>query len=387
MDITRGLSRADLSYVKLFTNNLPYFLPVGSMTYLEPWRPLLHRRRRRLTLLAENPICNRLVGLFFCLISLGALAGCSSGGGAETGTDLLQDGSYTFSASLAEVESSIEDHIIVPVKINGSPARFILDTGADSFVVSQGLAAALALPQVGTASVNTVAGQSQVAVVRLDSLAAGNVSVSAATALVQNLGDFDGAIGVPFLRHATVVLRYVALNQDGSILNQNGELQFGDPASVSIASLDQGGRFDPGKGGEILSTTVPEFSKVEIEGVEMGAGRIDTGNSGGVTDAAGRLADIAAAKPQTAAVTLTASNGSVDAVAFIASPVMLDQQELTGQYVVSVAGRGVNEQSGDQVLIGSLVLRQYSWVFDLSRGQVWLRRDRPLRYLLGPELN
>ena len=119
----------------------------------------------------------------------------------------------------------------------------------------------------------------------------------------------------------------------------------------------------------------------------MGAGRIDTGNSGGVTDAAGRLADIAAAKPQTAAVTLTASNGSVDAVAFIASPVMLDQQELTGQYVVSVAGRGVNEQSGDRVLIGSLVLRQYSWVFDLSRGQVWLRRDRPLRYLLGPELN
>lgn len=333
-----------------------------------------------ITLFAEKPAYFRPVALFFCWLALSATAGCSGGGSSGEGGGqgvLPADGSYEFSAALADVGADVKETIVVPVTVNGVQARFILDTGADTFIISGNLASDLGLPQIGSAAVGTIAGQSEVPVVQIDRIVCGNVTVSRPAALVQDTGNFDGAIGVAFLRHVTAVVEYHSFDQDGNLTTAPGTVQFADPAAVTIQSLSEGGSFEPGSGGRTILTSTPQFDSVEVEGAALGAGRIDTGNSGGVTVTGGLVSEIAAAKEQSLPVTLAAANGSVAGTAFIAGGVILDGEELSDQYMVSAETKAAQSSGTDQVLVGSLVLRQYSWVFDLPRSQVWLRRDRP----------
>jgi clan AA aspartic protease (TIGR02281 family) len=365
-------------------HNLEIF-PITTGTYRPRQSCFIHRPRPDLTLLLGKVAWIRRFARPFLAMALLLLVGCSGGGDSSASLELV-DGDYSFSQPLAQVEAEIDELIVVPVNVNGQPARFILDTGADTFIVSETLAGNLNLEKTGTITVNTVAGRSEAPIVELDRLELGNVAVEGASALVQNIGGFDGAIGASFLRHVTVVVSYFSIDGGGAISTPGGELEFGDPRSVSISALStsalaQGGPFDPGIGGRIIETSVPAFDTASIEGFELGQSRIDTGNNGGLTISGGLAREIAASKQQTIPVSLAASNGSIAGTAFIASSVVLEGEELSDQYSVSVDSP-LGDKAGDRVLVGSLVLRQYSWVFDLPHSQVWLRRDRPLRYAL-----
>jgi len=99
----------------------------------------------------------------------------------------------------------------VPVRIGGGGTyRFLVDTGAQNTVISNELAARLALPETGTALVMGVAGQVRVGVVTLDDLGLGRRNFGGLTApmLKQNDIGADGIVGLDSLQKQRVVLDF-----------------------------------------------------------------------------------------------------------------------------------------------------------------------------------
>jgi hypothetical protein len=106
--------------------------------------------------------------------------------------------------------------IVVPVMINlTGPYDFMVDTGAQVTIVDPALAAALNLPQIGTAGVAAVGSYARVPLVRLDSVEAGSQMVADVSAAIQDLGQTQladhrvrGVLGGNFLEHFDLLIDY-----------------------------------------------------------------------------------------------------------------------------------------------------------------------------------
>ncbi|MCB0323139.1 MAG: retropepsin-like domain-containing protein [Bdellovibrionales bacterium] len=285
-------------------------------------------------------------------------AGCSGGGGSSA--SIASDGNFTLTSSEAVVESTIDDFIFVDVEVNGAPARFILDTGADAFVVSRALQRRLGLEQVDTATITTIVGSSTVDVARIDEFRLGNVVGVDIDAAELDLGPgIDGIVGVPFFRATIVEIDY-----------QTGLLTIRDPATFRLSEQA------PSIGGSLLSAENFVLTNVSVDGQNVGAVRIDTGSSGGLRLASQAGASFVAQADETISVLSQASNGSIPGTAFVVDSLMLGDIQLEEQFVV------VQDSPLEVGLLGGLVLRQFLVVLDLGSNQVLLRQDRAIEYAL-----
>lgn len=98
--------------------------------------------------------------------------------------------------------SKIDTRLAVDVSIAGQgPYRFLIDSGADRTVIGEGLAARLALPDAGQATLHDTAGAHQVTTVRLDGLTIGSGSAGSilAPALPERFIGAQGMLGIDSL--------------------------------------------------------------------------------------------------------------------------------------------------------------------------------------------
>lgn len=99
----------------------------------------------------------------------------------------------------------------VDVKVNGAgPYRFVVDSGADTSVVGQRIAAALALPEGDPALLNGITGSAIVNRVRVDALQVGSQTVTdlEVPALVERFIGAEGMIGLDALVEQRLVMDF-----------------------------------------------------------------------------------------------------------------------------------------------------------------------------------
>jgi predicted aspartyl protease len=306
----------------------------------------------------QNP--NPVIRPLYCLSAIVWLLLLSACGGDGSSSPQMSDGNFALTAPVAQVAARTDDFIFVDVQVNGVPAVFILDTGADAFVVSPGLVERAGLKVTGETRIVTIAGASPASLSRIDDFRFANVVGSEIDAAVIDLVGIDGIIGAPFFRAVVISLDY------GS-----GLLEVADPATVDLAQVAET------IGGQLVSAQNFVLEGMTVNDQTIGPMRIDTGNSGGIRISTSRAGVLLNSMPELLSVSSNASNGSVSGTACIADQVSLDTFLLADQFVV------VQDAPLEVGLLGSLVLRQFYVVFDLSRGQVILRQDRTLRYGLA----
>jgi predicted aspartyl protease len=122
--------------------------------------------------------------------------------------------SSTASAETLTTGDDANSRMTVPIMVNGQgPFRFIIDTGADSSVISRELADRLALPPGKKARLVSLSGINDVHMVRIDSLRVSanrelrNLRVPALAA--ENLGA-DGLLGLDALKGQRILLDFAA---------------------------------------------------------------------------------------------------------------------------------------------------------------------------------
>jgi predicted aspartyl protease len=257
------------------------------------------------------------------------------------------------------VLARISDFLFVEVSVNGVSGTFILDTGADAFVVSGEFAERAGLPVVSNAQVVTIAGSSFVDVVRIAEFRFANTIGVDIDAAVLDLQGIDGIVGLPFFNAVVISIDYAAQ-----------ELVISDPATYSLAEAVDA------IGGTIYPANNLVLENVVIDGVSIGPLRVDTGSSGGIRLSQERGGSFVAAADNTLAVVSSASNGQVPGTAIIVDEVSIDPFLLDNQFMV------VQQAPLDVGLMGGLVLRQFFVIFDAGRGQMLLRQDRAIEYAL-----
>jgi predicted aspartyl protease len=150
------------------------------------------------------------------LLTLLAAAGCQPAGDGPASVDIpaaAGDGEVAL-----RFVGANDAALVVPVSINGEgPYDFILDTGATMTCVTTRLAERLELPdQAGAMGVGAgIGGSGQVRIVRVDSVAVGQVVASEMSACVLDLDhiaqlgvEVDGLLGLNFLRSFAVTLDF-----------------------------------------------------------------------------------------------------------------------------------------------------------------------------------
>jgi predicted aspartyl protease len=308
----------------------------------------------------RSQIFNPVMKQIYCLSAIVWLLLLSACGGDSSASPQMSEGSFALTVPVAQVAARTADFVFVDVQVNGVPAVFILDTGADAFVVSPGLVERAGLRVIGDTRIVTIAGASSTSLSRIDDFRFANVIGSEIDAAVIDLVGIDGIIGAPLFRSVVVSLDY-----------GNGLLELADPLAVDMAQVART------IGGQLISAQNFVLEGVTVNGQTVGPMRIDTGNSGGIRISTSRAGALLNSTPELLSVNSNASNGSVSGTAFIADQVSLDTFTLDDQFVV------VQDAPLEVGLLGSLVLQQFYVVFDLSRGQVVLRQDRTLRYGLA----
>jgi predicted aspartyl protease len=110
-------------------------------------------------------------------------------------------------------QNDLADRITVPVTVNGAgPYDFVVDTGADTTVVSDRLAASLALPPAEGKILSAATSVAPVTMARLKTLEVGGVTrdeIDAAVLEHDNLGGI-GIVGVDSLTNRRVVINFAA---------------------------------------------------------------------------------------------------------------------------------------------------------------------------------
>jgi len=133
-----------------------------------------------------------------CLIGAAAL-----GAALPFGAALAAEGA----AEISLVEE--RGRFLIEVGVNaGRGYRFVLDTGASSHFISMGLAEQLRLPQVDSRNVRDRHGRAAQAVVEVDRLDIGGMSVSDTQAIAwsdEALEGHDGLVGYPILGARSVI--------------------------------------------------------------------------------------------------------------------------------------------------------------------------------------
>ena len=282
------------------------------------------------------------------------------GGGGSSGGGSVRHGDFTLTSESAELRADMRELIYVPVLVNSVPATFILDTGADAFVVSRDFAARAGLPQNGTAQISTIAGAMETPLRVIEDFKVGNVVGSGIEAAEVELQGFDGIIGVPLFEQAVVSVDYEA-----------GIIKLSDPATFNVdaeaASIN----------GTVLSAPGFVLDQVSINGQGVGPVRIDTGSGGGMRLSPAVGQPLLAAAPQTLPVLSDAPNGQVSGTAFIADQTAFGPFRLEDQFIVVQS----NELSPG--LMGSQILQQFYLIFDWRSGKVVFRQVRSVRYALA----
>ena len=289
------------------------------------------------------------------------LSACSSGSSDGT-TSGINPGEFTLTSPSETIRPQFDELIYVSVTVNGIPARFILDSGADAFLVSSAFAKKAGLPEIGNMRISTIAGISDAPVRHIDSFTLGNVVGADIDAAEVEINGFDGIVGVPFFRAVVMELDYAG-----------GKIVIHDPADVTLEQLRQ--EF----GGDVVDAPNFVLPEVEVNGMAVGPMRIDTGTGGGLRISPTTAGTLLAGADGTLQVVSTATNGSVPGTAFIADEIMVSGFSLTDQFVV------VQERPIDVGLIGSLVLKQFYSVIDMGNDKILFRRDRDLRFGLDPD--
>ncbi len=183
--------------------------------------------------------------------------------------------------------------LFLGVKVNGQgPFRFVVDSGADRSVVGAALAAKLALPSEGGGVLRSMAGNSQVSLVRIDTLAIGQSIIDGITApaLPERFIGAQGVIGIDALVDQRIMLdfdaktvtiqdsRKPAPRLDGEIVvtaqRRKGQLiltQASVDGSRTYAVIDTGSELTLGNRAMLLRTThgrrVPEFQTISLVSV------------------------------------------------------------------------------------------------------------------------
>ena len=311
------------------------------------------RRRRFLTGRQRSAAC--FFVLFLVLASFAACGGGDSSGSAETSRP--GEGDFVVTADSAEVQGSFDRFFYVDVQVNGNPARFILDTGADAFLVSRRFADRLGLPRQSDAQISTPIGSATAEVRRMGHFQFSIVEGTDIDAAVVDIETFDGAIGLPFFRQVIISLDYI-----------NQIIRLFDPAEYRVDDLVNSANAQ--------HVTMQQFvvHGLRINGHTVGDVRIDTGSAGGVHTARASLGPVLESVDQTLPTTFTLPTGTYAGTAFIASSVELGGFNLADQYVV------FQEPDLSMGLVGNLLLQQFTLFLDLKRNEAIFQHDRVLHY-------
>lgn len=290
--------------------------------------------------------------------------GCGDG----SGTSLAEGGRFQLTAPASQVAASTDPYIVVTAKVNGVPGRFLVDTGADSFIVSQEFAQRTGLALIGTTTVGTIVGSTTTDLRRIDRFELGALVGEEIPAAVLDLHDFDGAVGMPMFRETVVTLDF-------------------ENQLLSIASPELADTIFSEPGLEILDAAEFVLPEVVINGVITRDVLVDTGNGGGLLLAGEEANEIASSVEATVPTVVNASNGSAPAHAFIAESLQLGPIMLPEQFAVVLhpeflgGGHPVVERN----LLGNLVLKQFYVVLDVGGGRIGLRQEKVIRFKLSPD--
>jgi predicted aspartyl protease len=152
----------------------------------------------------------------YCLIALttGLLAGCQEDVQPTTSSAPIESAAGEVDFELAGPGGAA---LLVPVFVNGEgPFNFVLDTGATLICLDEQLIARLGVPVGGRTGVGTgIEGTGRIRLVGLDSVRVGQARAEDLSACVLDLAhtraigiDFDGLIGLNFLREFLVTLDF-----------------------------------------------------------------------------------------------------------------------------------------------------------------------------------
>jgi len=259
-------------------------------------------------------------------------------------------------------------HIRVPATINGhTKAWFILDSGASANMLNRALAENLGLEEVGRLPAKGMGGYEEVALVRTDSIAIGDLTLLGQVAGSLDLSQlgrdgwdgrrFGGVLGYDFLSRFPILIDY-----------EHEHLIIYDPTEFSA----------PAGAVEIpfhLTMAVPTVVG-HLEGIE-GDYIVDLGNPFGLIvhpqfsrkhDVVSRLDNVRDAGSAIAGI-----GGTIDGRTGFAELFSLGEVEIRDLTVLLAEGDGGLAQS--EALagnIGNLVLEQFRVLLDYSKGSLYL---------------
>lgn len=271
--------------------------------------------------------------LLCCLGSL-FLAACGGGDGGPS------SGTFSTNAPAAQVSARFDRFITVSARVNGVVGDFLLDSGAQAFVVDPDFVRQVGLPIVGEGQVETLSGVSSAPIARLAVFELGNIEAKDIDAFQLELGEIDGIIGEPLFRNAVVTINYqggfIGLeSRESSVLPQVG--------AVRLNNM--------------------RFEGIVVNGVELGELLLDTGSSGGIFVAPGVIPlEENTVLTQTAIVTV---NGVLAASGFVAEDVRLGEITLGPQFVV------VQQRGARFGLVGNTLLQSFTLVIDAGGNKVF----------------
>lgn len=174
--------------------------------------------------------------------------------------------------ALGPTRSDRLGRVVAPVSVNGQgPFRFIVDTGANRSVLSEGLAARLGLSATGSGNVHSIYGVSVAPLVRVASLQYGDVVLNAAElpllsgpvlAGTQGLLGVDGMAGrrlhLDFERNCIEIAPSAEARRLSNYVTLRGQLRFGHLVVIqgTIGSLRVNMFLDTGSDTSLANTAL-----------------------------------------------------------------------------------------------------------------------------------
>jgi predicted aspartyl protease len=256
--------------------------------------------------------------------------------------------------------------VIVDVVVNGTPARALLDSGAQSCVVDRGLARRLALPVSAIAPVLAfgVSGAPQIARSAALDLEAGALRISGLRAAMLDLAPIAAASGRPFdLIIGQDVLRAVIADVDfpgGRLAFHDPDRHVPPPGAVATPARSQGR--------ELLVPITVESRPLEVV--------LDTGASGALalSPASAEAVGLLDGRPVRTAPSITFGGLSQDRVVRARTLGFAGAEHTDVRVHIYSPAEGARIPAG---LLGVEVLEGFRTIIDLGRGRLHLIAGPP----------